>query len=472
MRERATVGAPSLRLWKTSISSEALPDNILNESRDEYQEWYHMKTSFNGYNIRVADADNTLEITGNDVSQQISVPPVSRITIEGEVCSSASSPARWDVAPMQSRTDAACVYTVPDAVNGDDIRLYHLDFEGSKHLVDSGEYEVDPVFGGLTLGDKWDKHEFVIDYELRLQRVDVLAEKDGEIKLFCGSESLVCPRWPRLPAGWQGITRIALRFADELSDDSIFEITDSAHSRLVNYPVLADPAAAMAAGMVPPPNTVNTTWTDVIKYDEYMLGSSETFARLGKRFNESKDFTLVYFGDSVTQGGDVLLEHRWTTRFDALLTQDYPEKNLTLVNSAVGGTNSDFGRERFERDVLAHKPDVVTIMFVLNDNGMDDEKAISNHRYFVDGLREINAEPVFITSNMNTRAWMPNLHHSNQRIIDFCAEENIVCLDAFHIWTDLPKYGIPCETLLANGINHPDNVAVGLFYELLIHALC
>jgi lysophospholipase L1-like esterase len=432
-----------------------------------------MKTSFNGYNVNVVSTGNAIEIVGNGVTRQILVPPVSKITVEGEVCSPVT-PARWDVAPMRSRTESACVYTVPDAVDGNDIRLYHFDSEGNKHLVDSGDYEVDAVFGGLTLGDKWDTeaHDFTIDYDLRLQRVDVVAEKDGEIKLFCGSEALVCPHWPRLPAGWQGIARIALRFNEPFGEGSIFVITDPAYSRLVNYPVAPDPAAAMAAGMEPVPNTINTTWTDVVAYEDYMKGSPEAFARVGKRFGESKDFTLVYFGDSVTQGGDVLFEHRWTTRFDQLLTHDYPEKNLTLVNSAVGGTNSDFGRERFERDVLAHNPDVVTIMFVLNDNGMDDERAISNHRYFVDGLREINAEPVFITSNMNTRAWMDRLDHSNQRIIDYCRDEDIVCLDAFHIWTDLPKYGIPCETLLANGINHPDNVAVGLFYELLKRTLC
>ena len=51
----------------------------------------------------------------------------------------------------------------------------------------------------------------------------------------------------------------------------------------------------------------------------------------------------------------------------------YPNTKFEFINAAIGGTNSNFGRERFEQDVLKYKPDAVTIMFVLNDNSRTAE---------------------------------------------------------------------------------------------------
>jgi acyl-CoA thioesterase I len=435
-----------------------------------------MMKSFNGYSIAISETQNSFVVEKSGESQQITVPPLSRITVESEFCSPVT-PSRWDIAPMRNRTNTSCVYTVPDAVEVGSIQLNHIAPSGERHVLKRDvDYSIDSVFCGVTLNGEWntDEHSFSLDYTLRLQRVDVLAVLDDKVKLFCGPESMVCPRWPQLPPGWQAIARISIRFSDVLNEEVVFPVSSAEHTRLVNYPVQHDQAAAMAdaAGIEQPHTVANTVWTDVIKYDEYLRGSEDAYSRLRQKFGQSKDFNLVYFGDSVTQGGDVLVEHRWTNRFTQYLTETYPDKNFTIVNAAIGGTNSTFGRERFEQDVLAHKPDVVTVNFILNDNGLDDESAIDHNKYFVDELRRIGAEPVYITSNMNTGSWMPGLDHAEQRIIDFCDEQDLVCLDVYHIWTDLPKYAIPYETLLANGINHPDNVAVGLFYEMLKRAMC
>ncbi len=49
------------------------------------------------------------------------------------------------------------------------------------------------------------------------------------------------------------------------------------------------------------------------------------------------------------------------------LGDDNAGKMLTVYNKGIGGQNCRQGRKRFDRDVLALKPDYVFIYFGLND---------------------------------------------------------------------------------------------------------
>lgn len=77
---------------------------------------------------------------------------------------------------------------------------------------------------------------------------------------------------------------------------------------------------------------------------------------------------IVYFGGSITEarGG-------WREQSLALLQQAYPKATFTHINAGVGGTGSDLGAFRLERDVLRHSPHLVLIEFAVNDNGKEGE---------------------------------------------------------------------------------------------------
>jgi lysophospholipase L1-like esterase len=434
-----------------------------------------MKLSHNGYHLSLTQACNAIEVEKDGVMREFRIPPLALIHVENEYCSRAAK-SNWDIAPQRNRTDASRPWPVPEAVDADSLRLYHVDANGERCLLECGtDFRIDSAFCGITLQKQWsvDDHEFALDYDLRLQRVDVLAERQGEFRLFVGAESLVCPLWPRLPTGWLGVARLHLRFSGQLDESVILPVTRSEHARLVNYPVMTDKAACMPDGDLVNDGPVagdTPTWPEMIDYSKYVYGPAQALERLRRKFEQAEKFRLAYFGDSITQGGDVDPEWRWTTRFSHHLEAQAPGKDLRFVNAAIGGTNSSVGRERFDRDVLAHELDAVTILFALNDNGMDDQTFLANHRCFVSELRKRDVEPILFTSNMNTAVWMPGLDHTEQRIVDFCRDENLICLDAYALWKDLPSYGIPYEALLANGINHPDNIAAGVFYELLKYA--
>jgi hypothetical protein len=78
--------------------------------------------------------------------------------------------------------------------------------------------------------------------------------------------------------------------------------------------------------------------------------------------------TVAYFGGSITEA------QGWRPQTTAWLRQRYPRAEVTEVNAAIGGTGSDLGVFRLERDVLARHPDLVFVEFAVNDGGASPEQ--------------------------------------------------------------------------------------------------
>lgn len=74
--------------------------------------------------------------------------------------------------------------------------------------------------------------------------------------------------------------------------------------------------------------------------------------------------TIVTLGDSITQGGAAPGGYVW--RLQKYLDALYPNE-IKIINSGISGHKSTDMSARFQRDVLDHKPDLVTISVGVND---------------------------------------------------------------------------------------------------------
>lgn len=72
--------------------------------------------------------------------------------------------------------------------------------------------------------------------------------------------------------------------------------------------------------------------------------------------------TLVCFGDSITQNSV-----GYCPMIAALIAASYPTRNICVVNAGIGGNKIHDLLGRLDRDVLAHKPDWVTVSIGIND---------------------------------------------------------------------------------------------------------
>jgi len=118
--------------------------------------------------------------------------------------------------------------------------------------------------------------------------------------------------------------------------------------------------------------------------------------------------TIVTFGDSVTA------KRGSTAVYTKLLAEElsFDGKDVKVINAGIGGHTTKNGKSRFQKDVLDVKPDVVVIMFGINDAAVDvwrkppaktPRVALAEYRLnlteMVKALRKQGARVVLMTSN-------------------------------------------------------------------------
>jgi len=88
------------------------------------------------------------------------------------------------------------------------------------------------------------------------------------------------------------------------------------------------------------------------------------------RLTREKKLTIAYFGGSITENGQ---EKGWCRLTTKWFEKKFPDANITEVNAAIGGTGTDLGVYRCDRDVIAHHPNLTFIEFAVNDSGYKPE---------------------------------------------------------------------------------------------------
>lgn len=73
-------------------------------------------------------------------------------------------------------------------------------------------------------------------------------------------------------------------------------------------------------------------------------------------------------------GGSITAAPGWRVQSREWLQKKYPNAKFAEIHAAIGGTGSDLGVFRLERDVLRHKPDLLFVEFAVNDGGASPEQ--------------------------------------------------------------------------------------------------
>ncbi len=125
------------------------------------------------------------------------------------------------------------------------------------------------------------------------------------------------------------------------------------------------------------------------------------FAGVREKLEQGEPVRIVCFGDSVTglyyhTGG----RRTYTDMLGIALQRAYPKAQIEMVNAGVSGNTTVNALARLEKDVLARKPDLVTVMFGLNDMTRvplgDYEK---NLRAIAGKIRGVGSTVIFCTPN-------------------------------------------------------------------------
>ena len=122
---------------------------------------------------------------------------------------------------------------------------------------------------------------------------------------------------------------------------------------------------------------------------------SVTVAGAADNFYLHPNDTVVFYGDSITD------QRLYTMLAEFIAVTRYPKLNVRFVHSGWGGDRVTGGGGgpidvRLERDVLAFKPTVLTIMLGMNDGNYAnhqpgaDETYYAGYRHIIDTVRHAN----------------------------------------------------------------------------------
>jgi lysophospholipase L1-like esterase len=98
-------------------------------------------------------------------------------------------------------------------------------------------------------------------------------------------------------------------------------------------------------------------------------------------FFQPKD-RIVFLGDSITE------QYQYSTYMELYLTTRFPKADYFFLNAGIGGDTAQGGANRFRSQVLAEKPNKVTINFGMNDGGYGKFNPQAN-KVFIERTRDM-----------------------------------------------------------------------------------
>lgn len=115
---------------------------------------------------------------------------------------------------------------------------------------------------------------------------------------------------------------------------------------------------------------------------EKMPSPLPTVASFAARAEKHEPLSVVFMGGSLTWGANASDPQRTSYRglMMRYLLEKYPNTPFTFNDAAIGGTGSQLGMFRLERDVLSRKPDLVFLDYAVND-GAEQTDVQSNASY-------------------------------------------------------------------------------------------
>jgi lysophospholipase L1-like esterase/pimeloyl-ACP methyl ester carboxylesterase len=185
---------------------------------------------------------------------------------------------------------------------------------------------------------------------------------------------------------------------------------------------------------------------------------------------------IVCIGDSITgvyyhSGG----MRAYPEMLQIALQKLHPKAKVTVRNAGISGDTSKGGLARLERDVLAHKPHLVTIMFGMNDLvRVPVADFVANLRQIIQRCRDAGAEVLLCTQNNivnSPQRPVAKLAEYSQAIRDLAKAESLGLADCFAAFEAARAEDEVAWNFLLSDAIHPNMDGHRLFAESIAQTI-
>ena len=200
------------------------------------------------------------------------------------------------------------------------------------------------------------------------------------------------------------------------------------------------------------------------------------------KLNNNHEATVLFYGDSITVGcnssgteyGNNTSPH--AESFPVMVSKTIENRcnaKINYINTAVGGTTTEWGRDNYKERVNKYHPDLLVLAFGMNDP-WDKEKHIGLIKEIINGVREDNPECDVILISTS----VPNQESEQVHLLSKYFYEEYEKLDiervAFVNMTkahlDILKYK-KFKDMTGNNVNHPNDFLARLYAQSILKVL-
>lgn len=196
------------------------------------------------------------------------------------------------------------------------------------------------------------------------------------------------------------------------------------------------------------------------------------FADFHDRAVRGEPLSVVFLGGSLTWGANASDPNHTSYRalMGEYLRNKYPKTAIACHDAAIGGTGSQLGMFRLERDVLSRKPDLVFLDFTINDNiyGEDREPLLAYETI----VRELISRKIPVVQVLMTDRAIslqapdhatPPRYAQHRKLAD---AYNLPQADALmHVRRAFAAGKTDGKTMYPFDSIHPDDIGYQLFFE-------
>ena len=184
---------------------------------------------------------------------------------------------------------------------------------------------------------------------------------------------------------------------------------------------------------------------------------------LNTKWPKSRRINIVCHGHSVPAGyfktPNVSTMNAYPHLLHELICKAYPFAVTNVIVTSIGGENAISGAKRFQADVLALRPDVITIDYALNDRRPGLKPAREAWSQMITAAKAANIKVILLTPTPDQAAKMDdpndpiNLHA--QQIRELASEFQVGLVDSTKIFQDYIHVGNKLESVMSQ-VNHPN----------------
>jgi hypothetical protein len=211
--------------------------------------------------------------------------------------------------------------------------------------------------------------------------------------------------------------------------------------------------------------------------------AEKNLPRTFEKLRTGAPLKLVVYGDSISQGGSAsghAVRAPWLPRWADLVADQLRRSSgcdIDYINTSLGGTRSDWGRESVDGLVSFEKPDLVILGFGMNDGTapvpFTVEEFCDNIRFMMQAIRKQNPDTEF----MLLMSWQPNEKWRGfgpmpDYLTAFKEMEGpgVAVADVWSIHDYLLKHKTYWDMSI-NHVNHPNDFIVRIYAQTILARL-